>query len=57
MIYKVYVTIHNSYEVEANSEYEAETKVGEMDAEQILNDSDFNVTEIEKRYHSNASTI
>jgi hypothetical protein len=54
MIYKVYVTIHNSYEVEANSKYEAETKVGEMDAEQILNDSDFNVTEIEE---SNASTI
>lgn len=47
MPYIVYVTIHNSYEVEADSKYEAETKVREMDAEQILNDSDFNVREIE----------
>ena len=45
--YTVYVTIRNSYQVEANSEYEAETKVREMDAGQILNDSDFKVTEIE----------
>lgn len=47
MTYTVYVTIRNSYEVEASSEYEAETIVREMDAEEILNDSDFKVTEIE----------
>jgi hypothetical protein len=47
MKYTVYVTIRNSYEVEANSKYEAETVVREMDADKILNDSDFKVTEIE----------
>ena len=46
MTYTVYVTIHNSYQVEADSRYEAETKVREMDAEQILNDSDFIVIEV-----------
>jgi len=46
--YIVYVTIHNSYEVEADSRYEAETIVREMDAEKILDDSDFKVTEIEE---------
>jgi hypothetical protein len=50
MTYRVYVTIRNSYEVEADSMYEAETKVREMDAEQILNDSDFKVTEIEDEH-------
>jgi hypothetical protein len=48
MTYTVYVTIRNSYEVEANSKYEAETIVREMDAEKILNDSDFKVEEVEE---------
>ena len=47
MTYTVYVTIRNSYEVEASSKYEAETIVREKDAEQILNDSDFKVEEVE----------
>ena len=46
MTYTVYVTIRNSSEVAASSKYAAETLVREMDAEQILNDSDFKVEEV-----------
>ena len=48
MKYKVEITIYNSFEVEANSEEEAETKVRELSARDILNDSDFNVNYIDK---------
>lgn len=48
MKYIVYVTVRNSYEVEANSKYEAETMIREMDADEILNDSDFKVEEVEE---------
>ena len=42
----VYVTIRNSYEVEASSKYDAEMQVREMDAEEILTDSDFMIAGI-----------
>ncbi len=48
MKYIVYVTIRNSYEVEASSKYDAEMQVRDMDAEEILNDSDFTIQEIEE---------
>ena len=48
MTYYVYVTIRNSYEVEAASASEAEMKVREMSCEEILNDSDFRIEGIDK---------
>lgn len=48
MKYKVYVTIRNSYEVESSSKYDAEIQVREMDAQEILNDSDFTIEEIDE---------
>ena len=44
MRYQVGITIHNSFEVEADSKEEAENKVREFSDSQILDDSDFNVT-------------
>jgi len=51
MKYVVYVTIRNSYEVEASSKYEAETIVRDMNADEILNDSDFKIEEMEELHN------
>jgi hypothetical protein len=48
MKYIVYITIHNSFDVEAKSEEEASQKVRELGVYQTLRDCDFNVTEVEK---------
>ena len=44
MRYQVGITIHNSFEVEADSKEEAEYKVRDYCDDAILNDCDFNVT-------------
>ena len=44
MKYQVGITIHNSFEVEADSEAEAEYLVREFTSRKILEDSDFKVT-------------
>ena len=52
MRYQVGIKIFNSFEVEANSEEEAEEKVRELDVYETLDDCDFNITyvdEIKKR--------
>ena len=48
MKYIVYITIHNSFDVEAKSEEEAEQKVRELGVYETLQDCDFNITEVEK---------
>ena len=42
--YLVGVTIYNSFEVEADSPREARSVVSDMDNDEILQDSDFNIT-------------
>ena len=42
--YLVGVTIYNSFEVEADSPEEAKSVVSDMDNDEILQDSDFNIT-------------
>tara|TARA_R110002051_G_scaffold112472_1_gene185215 strand:+ start:46 stop:264 length:219 start_codon:yes stop_codon:yes gene_type:complete len=52
MKYMVGIKIYNSFEVEANSEEEAEEIVRELSIESTLRDSDYNITyvdEIKKR--------
>tara|TARA_R100000005_G_C4986047_1_gene194382 strand:- start:656 stop:976 length:321 start_codon:yes stop_codon:yes gene_type:complete len=44
--YMVSVKIYNSFEIEANSEEEAEQEVRELDAYQTLNDCDFNIEDV-----------
>tara|TARA_Y100000401_G_scaffold6967_1_gene4786 strand:+ start:483 stop:644 length:162 start_codon:yes stop_codon:yes gene_type:complete len=44
MRYQVGITIHNSFEVEADSKEQAEDKVREYTDDKILGDSDFTVT-------------
>ena len=44
MKYQVGITIHNSFEVEADSEAEAEYLVREFTSRKLLEDSDFKVT-------------
>jgi|6_EtaG_2_1085325.scaffolds.fasta_scaffold114288_3 hypothetical protein len=46
--YKVYITIHNSFEVKASSKEEAEQKVRELNVHDTFNDCDYNITEVEK---------
>ena len=48
MKYQVGVKIYNSFEVEADSEEEAEEKVRELSIESTLRDSDFNITYVDK---------
>ena len=48
MKYQVGVKIFNSFEVEANSEEEAEEKVRELDVYKTLMDCDFNITYVDK---------
>ena len=42
--YQVGITIHNSFEVEADSKEEAEYRVREYADDKLLGDCDFNVT-------------
>ncbi len=42
--YQVGITLHNSFEVEADSKEEAEYRVREYADDKLLGDCDFNVT-------------
>ena len=44
MRYQVGITIHNSFEVEADSKEEAQNKVRDYCNDAILNDCDFNIS-------------
>ena len=46
--YQVGVKIYNSFEVEANSEEEAEEKVRELDVYKTLMDCDYNITYVDE---------
>ena len=48
MKYRVGIKIYNSFEIEDNSEEEAEEKVRELDVYQTLDDCDFNITYVDK---------
>jgi len=48
MKYKVEVTIYNSYEIEAETQEEAEQLVRELDCHETLRDCDFNVNSCEE---------
>ena len=48
MRYKVYISVYNSFEVEADSEDDAGMQVRELDVHATLNDCDFNIAEVEK---------
>ena len=44
MRYQIGITIYNSFEVEADSQEEAENKVRDFDLYKTLDDADFNIT-------------
>jgi hypothetical protein len=46
--YYVGLTIHNVFEVEADSEFEAEEKVRNLSIEDTLDDADYNITYVEE---------
>ena len=46
--YQVGIKIYNSFEVEAESEEEAEEKVRELDVYKTLMDCDFNITHVDE---------
>ena len=46
--YYVGLTIYNTFEIEADSEYEAEEKVRDLSLEDTLDDADYNITYVEK---------
>ena len=46
--YYVGLTIHNTFEVEAESEEEAEEKVRDLSLESTLDDADYNITYVEE---------
>ena len=48
MKYQVGVKIYNSFEVEADSEEEAEEKVRELDVYATLNECDFNICYVDE---------
>tara|TARA_B100000214_G_scaffold350951_1_gene305005 strand:+ start:210 stop:476 length:267 start_codon:yes stop_codon:yes gene_type:complete len=48
MKYQVGVKIYNSFEIEADSEEEAEQKVRELDVYETLDDCDFNITYVDE---------
>ena len=48
MKYQVGVKIYNSFEIEADSEEEAEQKVRELDVYETLDDCDFNITYVDQ---------
>ena len=56
MKYQVGIKIYNSFEVEANSEEEAEEIVRELSIESTLRDSDYNITYVDKIKPSMQST-
>ena len=46
--YYVGLTIHNTFEVEAESEHEAEEKVRELSVYATLDEADYNITYVEE---------
>ena len=46
--YYVGLTIHNVFEVEADSEFEAEEKVRHLSIEDTIDDADYNITYVEE---------
>ena len=48
MKYQVGVKIYNSFEIEADSEEEAEQKVRELDVYETLDNCDFNITYVDE---------
>jgi leucyl-tRNA synthetase len=46
--YQVGIKIYNTFEVEANSEEEAEEKVRELDVYKTLDDCDYNITYVDE---------
>lgn len=46
--YYVGITIHNVFEVEADSEFEAEEKVRDLSIEDTLDNADYNLTYVEE---------
>lgn len=46
--YYVGLTIHNVFEVEAYSQFEAEEKVRDLSIEDTLDDADYNITYVEE---------
>ena len=46
--YYVGLTIHNTFEVEANSHFEAEQKVRDLSIEDTLDDADYNIAYVEE---------
>jgi hypothetical protein len=48
MKYKVYISIDNNFEVEAESEEDAEEQVREFDVYKTIKHCDFVITEVEK---------
>tara|TARA_R110000764_G_scaffold49075_1_gene108694 strand:- start:290 stop:481 length:192 start_codon:yes stop_codon:yes gene_type:complete len=46
--YYVGLTIHNTFEVEAESEYEAEEKVRELSVYATLDEADYNITYVDE---------
>jgi len=47
--YYVGLTIHNVFEVEADSEIEAEEKVRDLSIKDTLDHADYNITYVEER--------
>lgn len=56
MKYQVGIKIYNSFEVEADSEEEAEEIVRELSIESTLRDSDYNITYVDEIKSSMQST-
>ena len=56
MKYQVGVKIYNSFEIEADSEEEAEQKVRELDVYETLDDCDFNITYVDEIKERNITT-
>ena len=48
MKYQVGITIYNSFEIEADSEEEAEELARELDVYQTLDDADYNITYVDE---------
>jgi hypothetical protein len=56
MKYKVEVTIYNSYEIEAETQEQAEQLARELDCYETLRDCDFNVNHCEEVGETNGET-
>ena len=46
--YYVGLTIHNTFEVEADSQFEAEEKVRDLSIHATLDEADYNITYVEE---------